>query len=66
MRNSGETLNDEMKRVSSGLLSTYEFWSEKTAVKDKYQDQLQTCFRLALELGILIGTSKRLGTYEKK
>lgn len=53
----------EIDRICESLSSTYKFWKEKQG-KDKYIAQLQTCFRLVLELGILIGTERRFGLYE--
>lgn len=59
------SLEVEVERICESLLSTYSFWEEKQP-KDKYKVQLQTCFRLALELGILIGTERRLGVNENE
>lgn len=37
----------EINRICEGLLSTFQFWDDRIG-KDKYREQLQTCFRLAL------------------
>lgn len=58
------SLEVEIERLCESMLSTFNFWDSKIG-KDKYRVQLQTCFRLALELGILIGTERRLELNEQ-
>lgn len=53
----------EIEKICDALVSTFNYWNSGIS-KDKHREQLQACFRMALELGILIGENRRFEMQE--